>query len=652
MDLLACLAKRRGAVVSKADIFQEVWAGTFVSDDALTRCIGELRRVFQETAQQPAIIETVARRGYRIVAPVTWDGGENTPPGAERAVLVGRTPWSAAGPLAGPWQAKPPVPPNQPIPAGAESVASVATSPESSAGVAEPVVQPAARMRRWVIAAGVGVLVTIAAALVYSPLRVRLFGWTSPRIRSIAVLPLLNLSGDAGQEYFADGMTEVLTSNLSKLGRLRVISRTSAMTYKGSRKPLQTIAGELNVDALVEGSVLRSGRRVRIVVQLIDASTDAHLWTQTYERDFEDVLSLEAEMAEAIVREMKVAVTPEDNARLAYRPRIKPDAYEAYLKGMSHLNKFTPEGFEQGISYLQQAVAKDPADPFAYAALALGYSIMGHDRFPDAFVRAKAAAQRSLELGGPLAEAYAALGMEELYSDWDLPSAGRDLERALELKPNFAEARRNYSWYLRLLGRTQDGLAEMKRAEELEPLVPLFPADLAWQYFEEGQLDAAMAEARKSIELNPNFSEGLAVAGWVLAERGRYDEALGEHLKAASADAAWKWPLGRTYALMGRKDDARRIAAELASAPGAMEQWGLAVVYAALGEKDEAFRWLDAARKSRFSWMPWVFDFSRRNSDLFTPLRDDQRFENLIRRIGIPDPQARRPRPPALPAAR
>jgi TolB-like protein/Tfp pilus assembly protein PilF len=533
MDVLVCLAKRHGEVVLKAEIFQEVWAGAFVSDDALTRCIVELRRVFRETAQQPAIIETVAKRGYRIAAPVSW--GSGTP------------------------------------------------------------------------------------------------------IQSIAVLPLMNLSGDAGQEYFADGMTEILTSNLSKLGKLRVISRTSAMTYKGSRKPLCAIARELNVDALVEGSVLRLGKRVRIVAQLIDGSTDAHLWAETYERDFEDVLRLEADLAEGIARQIKVAVSNEENACLAYQPRIKPEAYEAYLKGMFHLSKFTGEGFHQGISYLEQAATKDPADPFAHASLALGYCIMGHDRFPDALVRGKTAALKSLELGGPLAEAYLALGMAELYSDWDLPSAGQELQRALELKPNLAEARRNYSWYLRLIERPQEGLAEMKRAEELEPLVPLFPADLAWQYFEEGQLDAAMAEARKSIELNPNFAEGLTVAGWVCAEWGHLDEALGEHLKAAAADTAWSWPLGRTYALMGRGDDARRIAAELGKAPGAMDQWGLAVIYTALGEKDEAFRWLVAAEHSRFSWMPWIFDFSRRNSDLFTPLRGDRRFEDLIRRIGVPE---------------
>jgi TolB-like protein/DNA-binding winged helix-turn-helix (wHTH) protein len=586
MDVLVCLARRGGEVVPKAEIFQEVWKEVFVSDDALTRCIGELRRIFQQAAEEPAVIETVAKRGYRIAAPVSWDRPERAP---------------------------------HPDPAPAEKLA-------------EPII-PRPRQRRWwpLAALALGLLAAAATTLWRRP------RWGPPRIRSIAVLPLLNLSGDPAQEYFADGMTEVLTSNLSKLKNLGVISRTSAMTYKGTRKPVRVIARELGVDALVEGSVLRSGTRIRIVAQLIDASADAHLWSRTFEREFEDVLPLQAEVAEAIVREIHSAVTPEDRVRLAYRPRIDPEAYDAYLKGMFHLNKFTPEGFERGISYLQQAVDKNPADPFAYAALALGYSIVGHDRFPDAFVRAKSAAQKSLELGGPLAEAYAALGMEELYSDWDVVRAGPDLERALELKPNFAEARRNYSWYLRLLGRPRQALAEMKQAGELEPLVPLFAADLAWQYFEEGQLDAAMTEAQKSIELNPAFSEGLAVAGWVLAERGRLDEALKVHMQAAAADRSWRWPLGQTLARMGRKDDALRIAAEIATAPGPMDQWGLAVICAALGDRDESLRWLEAARKSRFSWMPWVLDFSRRAADLFTPLRQDRRFEGLIRAIGVPD---------------
>ena len=604
MDLLVYLAKRCPAVVPKADIFREVWAGTFVSDDALTRCIGELRRAFGEAGQQPGILETVPKRGYRIVAPVVWINGADAPSGTV-----------PGGPVA--------------EEAGSES----ADGAPIAAGLT-----CRTRFRKLFSTALMVLLVGIAAAALYNPVRNSLVWRKSPQVRSIAVLPLVNHSGDATQEYFADGMTELLTSNLSKLDNLRVISRTSAMAYKGTRKPVQTIAQELKVDTLIEGSVLRSGRRIRIVAQLIDPSTDAHLWSETYERNFEDVLSLQAEIAKAIVREVNVVFTREDGARLAYRPRIKPEAYDAYLKGMFHLNKFSPEGFDEGAAYLRQAVEIDPASPFAYAALALGYSIMGHDRHPEAFVQSKATARKSLELGVPVAEAYCALGMAALYSDWDLTGAASNLRRALELKPNFAEARRDYSWYLRLVGRSRDGIVEMKRAKGLEPLVPLFPADLAWQYFEESQLDAAMQEAQESFKLDPEFSEALAVAGWVLWDWGRRDEALAAHLKAASRDAAWKWLLGRTYALLGRKNDSRKVAAELERAPGPMDQWGLAVIYAALGERDEAFRWLESARKARFSWMPWIADFSRRDPDLFTPLRSDPRFAEVIQRIGIPVP--------------
>lgn len=601
MDLLVYLAKRCPEVVPKADIFNEVWAGTFVSDDALTRCIGELRRALGETGQQPGVLETVPKRGYRIVAPVAWIDSAGTPSGTEPGL-----------PMAG-------------------------EATHQSAGAARTAAASTFQTRFWKTALMV-FLAGAAVAALYPPVKNSLVGRRSSRVRSMAVLPLVNHSGDATQEYLADGMTELLTSNLSKLDNLRVISRTSAMVYKGSRKPVQTIGQELKVDALIEGSVLRSGRRIRIVVQLIDASTDAHLWTETYERNFEDVLSLQAEITEAIVREINLVLTREEATRLAYRPHIKPEAYDAYLKGMFHLNKFSPQGFDEGVADLRRAVEIDPASPFAYAALALGYSIIGHDRYPEAFAQSKAAAQRSLELGVPQAEAYCALGMEALYSDWDLTGAARNLQRALELKPNFAEARRDYSWYLRLVGRSQDGVAEMKRAKSLEPLVPLFPADLAWQYFEESQLDAAMQEARESLKLDPEFSEALAIAGWVSWDRGRRDEALAMHLKAASCDPAWKWPLGRTYALMGRKNDARKVAAELKRAPGPMDQWGLAVIYAALGERDDAFRWLEAARKGRFSWMPWIADFSRRDPDLFTPLRGDPRFAEITQRIGIPVP--------------
>ncbi len=450
---------------------------------------------------------------------------------------------------------------------------------------------------------------------------------------------MVNLSGDSAQEYFADGMTETLTSDLAELGGMRVISRTSAMTYKGSRKSSSEIASRLKVDALLEGSVLRSGSRVRVVAQLIEASTDMHLWSRTYERDLQDVLRMQSELALAIAREIHVAITPEQKARLAGRRSVKPEAYEAYLKGMFHLNKFTPLGFSQGISYLQQAIEKDPADASAYAALGLGYAIMAHDGLPDEFARAKAAARKSLELGGPVPEAYAALGMVELYYDWDFTAGGRHLQRALELNPNLAEARRAHSWYLLLAGRGKEGLAEMRRAEDLEPLVPIFPNDLGWQYLRQGDMDAAFAEAHKALELDPNFAQALALEGSIHLDKKMDREALAAHQKAAAADPAWRWALARTYARLGQKGQARKMASEIATKPSPMGQWGLAAIYTELGDNDEAFRWLEKAYQSRFSWLPWDHipgpPGAVSANDLFGPLRADSRFQNLGRRIGV-----------------
>jgi serine/threonine-protein kinase len=485
---------------------------------------------------------------------------------------------------------------------------------------------------RWAVAAVITGLAVAAAGVTWR----RVVSSDGPaRIQSIAVLPMVNLTGDAAQEYFADGMTETLTSDLAELGGLRVISRTSAMTYKGSRKSSSEIASRLKVDALLEGSVLRSGSRVRVVAQLIEASTDSHLWSRTYERDLQDVLHMQSDLALAIAREIKLAVTPERKARLAGRRPVKPAAYEAYLKGMFHLNKFTPEGFSRGTAYLHQAIEKDPADPSAYAALGLGYAIMAHDGFPEEFARAKAAARKSLELGGPVPEAYAVLGMVGLYSDWDFAAGGRDLERALELNPNLAEARRAHAWYLLLAGRAKEGLAEMRRAADLEPLVPIFPTDLAWQYLHQGDLDAALAEVHKALELDPNFAQALALEGSIDLERKMDREAVEAQQKAA-ADPAWRWTLARTYALLGQKGQARKIASEIARKPSPMDQWGLAAIYTALGDHNEAFRWLEEAYKSRFSWLPWDhIPGPVSANDLFAPLRADPRFQDLGRRIGV-----------------
>jgi TolB-like protein/Tfp pilus assembly protein PilF/tRNA A-37 threonylcarbamoyl transferase component Bud32 len=499
-----------------------------------------------------------------------------------------------------------------------------------------PVWRYALSRRRWlVLTAGVPMLAAILVALNVGGLRERL-GGGAPRIHSLAVLPLENLSGDKEQEYFADGMTEELITNLAKISALKIISRTSVMLYKGAKKPLPQIAKELNVDALIEGSVLREGGQVRITAELIQASTDQHLWAESYQRDLRGVLALQGEIASAIAEKVRAAVTPTERARLASARPVNPEAYEAYLKGKFYLNKMTPEGYEKGLAYVQQAIDKDPTNPLPYAQLALAYAVIGHERFPDFSARAKVAARKAEELGGePPAEMYSALAMTKLYWDWDYAGAEKDLRRAMELNPSLGEAHRDYSWYLFLIRRRDEALAEMRRAEEFEPLNPLFAADRGWQYWWAGQNDKAMEEARKSLELDPNFNEGLYVLGFLYAEKGMYAEAIAAHQKAGAVDPDWRWGLARTYAQAGRKDEARRTLAkflgEKAKPTGAWAGWFLAEIYAALGEKDEALRWLEACYKERHSFLPWLED-----NPAYAPLRSDPRFQDLVRRMNLP----------------
>ena len=489
--------------------------------------------------------------------------------------------------------------------------------------------------RQLVTAVGVALAALLAApfGLNLGGVRDRLLGTGLPApIQSIAVLPLQNLSGDPEQDYFAEGMHDALITDLAKLSGLRkVIARASVIRYRDTDQPVADIARELGVDAVITGSVVREGDRVRITAQLIHAATEEQLWADRYERQLRDVLSLQNSIVTAITQELQLQLTPQEQTRLASARTVNPEAYEAYLRGMFFLNQFTPEGFEQGLAYLNQATEMDPGEPFSWAGLALGYSLIGHERDPDAFTKAKAAARSAMELGGTLAETEEALAEIKLYSDWDFAGLEQDFQRALELNPSLAQAHAHYSWYLQLVGRNNEAYAEMKRAVEVDPLTPLWSAWLGWQYWEVGQTDEAIEEARKSLELNPDSPWGLHVLGGVYAENGMYEEAIAAHQKMAAADPTLRWSLGHTYALAGRGDEARKIAAELENEPEPMDLWGLAQIYTALGEKDEAFRWLEAGFDSRFSWMPWI-----ERAAALAPLRDDPRFQDLQRRLNLP----------------
>ena len=452
--------------------------------------------------------------------------------------------------------------------------------------------------------------------------------------KRLAVLPFENLTGDAEQAYLAEGIHESLITDLARLsGFSRVIARPSVMPYAKTTKRLQEIGKELGVDTLVTGSVMRAATKLKVTAHLISAGNEAHLWSESFEREPRDILSLQNEIVRSIAEKAKVALTPAEQTRLASVRPVNPEAYEAYLKGKYNLNKFTPEGFKKGIAYLQQSIEKDPTNPLPHAALALGYTLLGHDAMPDVFDKAKAAARRASELGGSLAETEEAIAEIQLYSEWDFPAAEASFQRAIGLNPSLPEPHVQYAWSLLLRGRYEQACVEAKRSVEVDPLTPIYSAWLGWMYYwQSGRNEEAIAAAKKSLEINADFPWGLYVLGAIYTQQGRFEEAIAAHQRAAAANPALKWALGHTYAAAGRRLDALAVAAELEKSPAPMDMWGLAQIYTALGEKDAAFRWLEEGFRIRMVWMPWI-----ENEIIFASLRSDQRFADLKRRIGIPE---------------
>jgi len=490
--------------------------------------------------------------------------------------------------------------------------------------------------RRWLASAAALVAVlAVVAALDVGGLRTRLLGGAAtPQFRSLAVLPVANLSGDPQQEYFTDGMTDALITDLSKIGALKVISRTSVMQYKGVKKPLPEIARDLKVDTVLEASVVREASRVRVTAQLIEAATDRHLWAESYEREFSSILALQREVARAVARATRVTLRSQEGTRLSGGRKVNPATYEAYLRGMYHLNKSTPEDLKKGLAYLREAVEKDPADPLAYAGLAVGYIEIAHgvDPIEDALQRAKAAAQTALKLDDTLAESLLVTGIVEGYYDWKWEDAFRDLRGALDVNPSLAMGHYQLAWFHALFGRMKEAIEEHKRAKELDPFNPNMTAWLGELYRWERRYDEAAAEARKALEMDPGFPASHFILGFVYKDQGRYDQAIAAIQKAAEADPDWRWALGPIYALAGRSDEARKLLAELNRQK--VIPWTAfwrATIYGALGENDEAFRWINYPR--HHAWLPWIrvlpgWGFER--------LRTDPRFPDQLRRMNLP----------------
>jgi TolB-like protein/Tfp pilus assembly protein PilF len=457
--------------------------------------------------------------------------------------------------------------------------------------------------------------------------------------KSLAVLPLENLSRDPEQEYFAEGMTEALITTLAKISTLRVASRTTVMYYKSVRRPLPEIARELQVNSIVEGTILRLGDRVRISAKLIDARSDKHLWAESYECDLRDILNLQSNVARAVAREIEVKLTPQEQQQLGGAQAVNAEAYEAYLKARYHWNKLTPHGIKKAVDYFQQAIAKDSSYAAAYTGLADCSSRLAWWGFvPPAqgFGAAKAAAQRAVQMDPGLAEAHGSLGWAILHYDWDCVGAEREFRTALGLNPTYAGVSHFYAACLAAIGRWDESITEIKRVLKLDPLSPIVNMTAAVILQQARRFDESIEYSRRALELDPDFCSAMWALGIAYEEKGMYAAAIAElehAIRGSDGHPYYMSALGHIYASAGRRDDALRIIEQLKerSQQSYIMPYGIAGIYACLKERDEAFCWLERAYQERSAYLVYL-----NVSPGFDNLRSDPRFNDLLRRMNFP----------------
>jgi TolB-like protein/DNA-binding winged helix-turn-helix (wHTH) protein/Tfp pilus assembly protein PilF len=623
--ILQALLDRPGEVVTREELRAKIWpADTFVDfDHGLYSAMKRVRDALGDSADNPRFIETLSRRGYRFIAPV-------------------------AG-----------VPQQSQVPSQVPSE----QSPVFEANKEAP---PSRSTTKVVLARLSALTAVLALCFVFNVggLRTWLLGRSSTRsFRSLAVLPLANLSSDPAKDYFADEMTEELITQFSKLGDLKVISRTSVMQYKGTSKSLPQIARELKVDAIVEGAVQLSGNRVRITAQLVDAVTDRHLWAEDYIRDLSDVLLLQSEVARDVASKIDLQLTPQQQKRLEKDVHsVIPDAYESYLLGRYYWNKRTADGLRKAGGYFQKAIERDPNYALAYSGLADYYAFLtllgGPEIMPPrkAMAEAKAAAARSLRLDDSLAETHASMGHVLHNYDWDWTGAEREFKRAIALNPNYSIVHHWYAHHLMQQGRTQESLAEALRAQELDPLSLSINNGLARQYYLSRQYDLSIAQCQRGLEIDPSYVPARIQLALAMEQKGMVAEAISQLEQArdqaagyaittdqtvqpsgASTAAPVDLPvvhamLGHAYATANRRSDAQKELRTLRTASQSryVAPSYLAIVYIALGDKDQAFAWLERSYQDRSEHMLYL-----KVEPLVDPLRDDPRFDSLLKRVGL-----------------
>ncbi|HVF46497.1 MAG TPA: winged helix-turn-helix domain-containing protein [Pyrinomonadaceae bacterium] len=592
-DLLVYLIENRDRVVEKQELFEQVWQESFVTDNALTRAIKEIRHELDDDARSPRFIQTVHKRGYRFVGEVT-----------------DRLPQTLQG---------------QPgIPEVVEEPAEYVPTDDNAAHQYQKV--------KWAVGLVVLVLLVSTAVLFYFR--------SEKQARSLVVLPLENSSGDASAEYMSDGITESLINSLSRLPQLKVIPRTTAFRYKRKEVDAQQIGRELGVDVVVTGRVTQQGDSFIVQTELTDTEDGSQFWGDRFSRKLSDIFLLQEEIAKVISQKLQIRLSGEEERRLTKRYTENAKAYELYLRGRYSLAKLTPPEVQASILYFQQAIDADPTYALAYVGLADAYSALALSVDMPAtefYPKAKTAAQKALGIDEELAEAHTALGFAMQFYDWDFKAAENQHKRALELNPNSADAHFAHASLFALIGRLDDALAEVGRARELDPLSLRINALEGRFLVLAGRPDEGLARLQATIELEPNYFLAHLFASNAYLEKGMYGEAVAEATKArdlsgGNAEAiAW---MGYSLAASGRRDEAKAVLDELRkrSTERYVPPYNFAILHFGLGEREETLRWLEQGIAERDPKMLFL-----KTGTQWKDLRDDPRFIALLARINIRD---------------
>ncbi len=596
IEVLVCLARHAGEVMSKEQILDAVWAGTFVTQDVLSYSVSELRKAFNDDARNPKVIQTIQRRGYRLIAPVVWAGQEAA-------------------------QAAAPAEKNDSVPATSQS---------------------SRNRTRTAVAAGILAAAVLLAVSLYI---VRPYLWHTSRPPGtkmvLAVLPFENLARDPDQEYFSDGMTEELITQLGRLQpyTFRVIARTTAMQYKNTQKKVDQIGLDLGANYVLEGSVRREGNRVRVSAQLIRVDDQTHMWAESYDRELSGIIAVQNEVAKEVARQIRITLSDAERLRLDNPRPVVPEAHEAYLKGRFIWFRRTPQSLRQAIRYFEEAIKADPTYAAPYTGLADTYILLNEysDMPPaEAFGRAEEAASKALQIDSSLAEAHASRAMIQYCRDWDWPAAEKTFQESIALNPNYPTAHHWYSNLLSTQGRLEEACTEIQKAIELDRLYVIPRVALAWRvYAAMRKYDLAIKAAQKVLEFDQQYVGTHQRLGTLYLLTGRSEEAIREIESVVPGREAGPLALaelGYAYAVTGRKAEALRIvdAIQQLSQTGYVDYERLALIYTGLGEKDRALDLLEKGLARKDVGMLVIKPDPR-----FDPLRDQARFKSILRSMKL-----------------